>query len=166
MTENDKMSRINNVLNHDLFLFHLHENETAERDRRFCRHDMTHFLNVARIGEIINLENNYGIDRELIYAAALLHDMGKHIQYESGVPHDEASADIAPEILKECGFDEYETRVIINAIKSHRDAGIADKSDLRGVLYRADKASRDCFACSVEKECNWKNDKKNLYIRI
>ena len=50
------MDRIDKILNHDLFLRHLKENEKAEIDRQFCCHDMNHFLDVARIGEIINLE--------------------------------------------------------------------------------------------------------------
>ena len=37
---------------------------------------------------------------ELTAAAALLHDCGKHEQYENGILHEQASARIAPEILK------------------------------------------------------------------
>lgn len=159
------MDRIDKILNHDLFLFHLRENRKAEVNRRFDGHDLTHFLNVARIGEIINLESHLGLERELIYAAALLHDMGRHVQYENGIPHELASAEIAPQILRDCGFDDLETGVIIEAIKSHRDKSVATEENLRGVLYRADKASRACFACEVEQECNWSDDKKNLKIR-
>lgn len=160
-----KMDRVDKILNHDLFLRHLEDNEQAEADRQFCHHDMVHFLDVARIGEIINLEEGLGLNREWIYAAALLHDCGKHVQYAEGIPHELASAEIAPEILKECGFDDNETRVIVDAIGCHRDANAAGEANLRGVLYRADKASRACFACKAEKECNWKDDKKNLGIK-
>lgn len=159
------MDRIDKILNHDLFLRHLRENEAAENNRVFCHHDMVHFLDVARIGEIINLEEGLGIDREWIYAAALLHDLGKHIQYEDGTPHEKASAEIAPEILQDCGFDDSETGVIVDAINCHRNTGVAQEMNLRGVLYRADKASRACFACKAEKDCNWKDGKKNLSIR-
>lgn len=159
------MERIDKILNHDLFLYHLRKNREAEADRKFCRHDMAHFLDVARIGEIINLESGLGMPRECIYAAALLHDMGKHIQYETGTPHELASAEIAPQILEDCGFDDLETGVIISAIKSHRDAGIAQEASLRGILYRADKASRACFSCEVRGECSWKDGRKNLSIR-
>lgn len=163
--EETGIDRVNKVLNHDLFIYHLRENERAEAQRSFCHHDMVHFLNVARIGEIINLESQLGLDRECIYAAALLHDMGRHVQYEDGTPHELASAEIAPEILKDCGFDDLETDVIIEAIRSHRDTGVACENDLRGVLYRADKASRACFACAAETECNWKAGRKNMEIR-
>ena len=50
------MDRIDKILNHDLFLYHLGRNNAAEADRRFCRHSMVHFLDVARIGTIIALE--------------------------------------------------------------------------------------------------------------
>ena len=38
------MDRIDKILNHDLFLYHLERNNAAEADRRFCRHSMVHFL--------------------------------------------------------------------------------------------------------------------------
>jgi len=159
------MDRIDKILNHELFLYHLHANESAEAQRHFCRHNMVHFLDVARIGIIINLEEGLGIDREWIYAAALLHDMGKHIQYEDGTPHEVASGEIAPQILADCGFDEKETVVIVDAILHHRDASVKEEKNLRGILYRGDKASRACFACEAESECNWKAGKKNLRIK-
>jgi len=159
------MERIDRILKHKAFLYHLGQNEKAESDRIFCRHGMTHFLDVARIGRIISLEEGIALDAEWIYAAALLHDMGKHVQYEDGTPHEIVSAGIAPEILADCGFDDYETGVIIEAILNHRNAEIAGAKDLNGVLYRADKASRACFSCDAEDQCNWKNGKKNFQIK-
>lgn len=159
------MDRIDNILKHDLFLYHLRANEAAEAQRCFCRHNMVHFLDVARIAMILNLEENLDLNKEWIYAAALLHDLGKHIQYEDGTPHEKASGEIAPQILSECGFDDKETDVIICAILSHRDNSVAEEKNLRGILYRADKASRACFSCEVQEECNWKDGKKNLAIK-
>ena len=48
-----------------------------EHDREFCCHQITHLLDVARIAYIKNLEAGLGIDKELIYTAAILHDIGK-----------------------------------------------------------------------------------------
>ena len=158
------MDRIDRILLHPVFLENLELNREAECDRVFCRHDMEHFLDVARIGVIIALEDELDIDRELIYGAALLHDIGKHLQYGSGIPHEQASADIAPGILTECGFDSNEVSVIVDAILFHRDSGSASERNLRGVLYRADKMSRPCFSCRVRQACNWKENKKNLKI--
>lgn len=159
------MERIDKILNHDLFCENLALNELAEKQRKFCRHNMVHFLDVARIGWIINIEEGFAVEKELIYGAALLHDIGKHLQYAEGIPHEKASAQIAPRILLECGFDEKETSVIVAAIESHRDSSVAGEKSLRGLLYRADKASRACFCCEVQEECNWKDGKKNLTIR-
>ncbi len=159
------MDRIDKILNHKLFLYHLRANEAAEAQRCFCRHNMNHFLDVARIGMIINLEENLKVEKEWIYAAALLHDMGKHIQYANGTPHEVASAEIAPKILADCGFDKKETDVIVEAILSHRDEKAKEERNLKGILYRADKASRSCFACKAEPECNWKEGRKNLQIK-
>lgn len=159
------MDRIDRILEHNLFIEHLNANRAAEAERCFCRHDMAHFLDVARIGMILNLREQQGIDEEIIYAAGLLHDIGKHLQYSSGIPHEQASAEIAPTILHDCGFDEKDTGVIVSAILSHRASASASAGGLTGILYRADKASRPCFSCEAEKECNWKGDKKNKSIR-
>lgn len=159
------MDRIDKVLSHPDFLENLKKNKEAEKDRPFCKHDMTHFLDVARIGTLISLEEGLNIDRELIYGAALLHDIGKHRQYTEGVPHEQASAAIAPAILRDCGFDAKESSVIISAILDHRNEKTAGEASLRGVLYRADKASRPCYTCSVNRECSWKDGKKNHHIR-
>lgn len=158
------MERVGKILNHDLFMQYLRMNEEAERDRTFCRHDMGHFMDVARIAWILNLEENLSIDRETVYVAALLHDIGRHVQYADGTPHEKASARLAAPILKDCGFDDKETSVIISAIETHRDSSIALQRNLNGILYRADKASRACFACKAEKECNWKENRKNKSI--
>ena len=158
------MDRIDRILAHPLFLEGLEKNGKAEANRPFCHHNVSHFLDVARIGVILSFEEGTEIDRELIYGAALLHDIGKHRQYEQGTAHERASAAVAPEILEDCGFNETETSVIIDAISSHRDDSVASEASLRGVLYRADKASRPCFTCAAESDCNWKDSKKNQQL--
>ncbi len=159
------MERIDKILKHDLFLYHLQKNNSAEADRRFCRHNMAHFLDVARISYIMNLEEQMEIPRDVIYGAALLHDLGKHVQYEDGTPHEKASAEIAPRILEDCGFSQEEIERIAEAILSHRDERAAQEKSLRGILYRGDKASRSCFCCEAEKDCNWREGKKNINIK-
>lgn len=158
------MDRIDRILGCAAFRENLEKNLAAEKDRIFCRHDMAHFLDVARIATIISLEEGLNIDRELIYGAALLHDIGKHLQYSDGIPHEQAGVMIANDILRNCGFNDGETSVIIDAIGSHRDDSVALEASLRGVLYRADKASRSCFSCVAEGDCNWKDSKKNHQI--
>ena len=159
------MDRIDRILAHPLFLEGLEKNGKAEANRPFCYHNVSHFLDVARIGVILSFEEGTEIDRELIYGAALLHDIGKHRQYEQGTAHERASAAVAPEILEDCGFNETETNVIVDAILMHRDPRTASEPGLKGILYRADKMSRPCFACEAKKTCDWKEGKKNLKIR-
>lgn len=160
------MERINRILENALYQKYLEKNKQAEAQRRFCHHNMGHFLDVARLAMILNAEENYGQSREMIYGAALLHDIGRWVQYEDGTPHEQASVRLAPEILSECGFLKEEAEEILTAIGNHRNAGIREEKSLSGLLYRADKLSRPCFACEMEKECNWKGDKKNLKLLV
>lgn len=158
------MERVNRILRHPEFQRHLRENEAAEVDRVFCHHDLAHCLDAARIAMIFNLREGLGISQDMIYGAALLHDIGRHEQCRVGTSHEEASAGIAPGILAECGYSPEEIREITEAIALHRDSGVRQRADLAGILYRADKASRACFACPSREECNWSEDKKNLEI--
>lgn len=161
-----EMNRVDAILRHPLFGEQMALLRQAEENRVFCRHGMTHLLDVARIAWIINLEEGQGLDREVIYACALLHDIGKARQYLKGIPHEKAGGELAPAILKDCGFTASEAEEIKKAILSHRDAGMRNEKGLCGILYRADKASRACFDCPAEAECNWSVEKKNMCLRI
>ena len=44
-------------------------------------------MDVARIAYIENLEAQLGLEKEDIYIAALLHDLGRVDEYESGIGH-------------------------------------------------------------------------------
>lgn len=160
------MERVNRIYKNEKFLKHTHAAEEFEKERKFCHHDMVHFMNVARIAQILNLTEELEIPADVVYAAALLHDVGRDAEYEKGTPHDLASAAIAPEILWECGYDADETEEIVRAVREHRNEQIQGEQSLAGILYRADKLSRDCFACKMEKKCNWKNGRKNKRIVI
>ena len=158
------MERINRILRQDSYRKYLEENNLAERERKFCRHDMSHFLDVARIAMILNREDDYGIPGEMIYAAALLHDIGRFLQYEKGTPHEQASFQLAPAILEDCGFSEQEKEKILSAILHHRNKEISTAPTMDGLIYRADKMSRTCYACDVEPECDWDCNKKNRIL--
>ena len=161
----ENSTRINQILNHDLFLKKYGQIQEAEMHRKFCRHNMVHFLDVARIAMIMNLQEKCEVEYDLIYATALLHDIGRFEQYENGTPHEQASVPIAKIILYDCGYTMEETEEILSAILSHRNREIATEQNLKGLLYRADKMSRSCFACDAQAECDWKQEKKNLLLR-
>ena len=44
------------------------------------------------------------MSKDIIYATALLHDLGRADQYEKGISHEEAGAILAEEILTDCGY--------------------------------------------------------------
>ena len=159
------MERVNAICRHKLWRDSVREIAQLERDRRFCRHDLVHFLDVARLAYIENLERGLGVDKELIYAAALLHDIGRHLQYTQNIPHDQASAQLAEVILADCGFSKAERTEVEDAILQHRGQQDRQREGLAGLLYRADKASRACLFCPAEPECNWSLDKKNMKIK-
>ncbi|MCM1102498.1 MAG: HD domain-containing protein [Clostridium sp.] len=160
------MERVNRILSHPVYREAIRKNEEAERERRYCHHDMAHFLDVARIAMLIALKEEILVPEELVYAAALVHDMGRYREYEDGTPHEQASAKLAETLLSECGFNDKETHVIIDAVRSHRDGSVAKEANLRGLLYRADKLSRACFSCPMQEQCDWSAKKKNLRLTV
>ena len=155
------MDRINRILRHPIFEECLKRNEMAEADRCFCHHDMEHLCAVARIAMLLNLEENSGLSKDMVYAAAFLHDCGRYKQYESGIPHEEAGAEIACRILRECGYTPEETEDIAGAVASHRGS-VSEESEstLADILYRADKLSRNCRFCKAYEVCNWPDEIK------
>ena len=159
------MERIDLIIENPDYKRYLAQIAEWEQTRIFCHHDTVHFLNVARIGWILNLEEELGLEKELVYAAALLHDIGRFKQYEDGSDHALVSADLAGPILTACGFNEAERTLITEAVASHRTKEIAGERSLRGILYRADKLSRECYFCKANPQCDWKGDKKNKVLR-
>lgn len=180
------MNRINKIIKHELYLEFIDKIKEYEKNRIFCKHDSIHFMDVCRLAEIdwlncrikkIECSEDTGclsdkesvefnqINREMLYACGLLHDIGRWQEYETGTPHEIASAKIAPEILYDCGFENEEIKQIAVAIVNHRNKEIAGDNSLSGFLYRADKKSRPCYLCEVEHECNWSISKKNKEIK-
>ena len=158
------MERVNGILKDPLYRTCLSKIARIERDRIFCGHDMAHFLDVARLAYIFNLEENLGIEKEEIYTAALLHDVGRFVQYEDGTPHQLAGLPFAKELMERYGYEEEEKARILRAVENHRNRAIREEKSLTGIIYRADKMSRSCFGCKAEKECDWSPEKKNLRI--
>lgn len=132
----------------------------SERDRKFCKHNLEHSLDVARIAYITILENGLEITKELVYAAALLHDAGRY----SGIPHNESGAKLAGELMPECGFTKEETELVADAILGHRNA--EHSTEFSKILYDADKKSRLCFICKAQNDCYWEQSKRNYTIDV
>ena len=156
------MSRIDRITQNPQYVDTLKRLQVLETDRIFCRHDISHFMSVARLMWIEVLEQQLPVDREVVYAAALLHDIGRVAQMEHGIPHEQASAEFAQQILPDVGFNEEELREVTAAILSHRED--CSVSGLGKILYQADKRSRDCWCCGASDLCNWPDEKKNKGI--
>ncbi|MDK2800434.1 MAG: uncharacterized protein PWP27_361 [Clostridiales bacterium] len=146
------MKRITKILNHPQYIEYLNRNAEAEKERVFCRHDLRHALEVARVAYIMVLENKLMIKKDIIYAAALLHDIGRWKEYASGVDHTVISAELAISILVDSGFDSEESEQILKAIQDHRKSG-KQSTFLSSILYKSDKISRLCIECLVRNQC-------------
>jgi uncharacterized protein len=158
---NDK---INIIIENHSFQYNLIKIEELEKHREFCRHDMQHFLDVARLMYIMNLENTLNIPKHMIYATALLHDIGRGKQYENGTPHHIASVEIAKDILEQCEYDTKEIHEILDAVGNH-GSNSEKLNSLSNVLYVSDKLSRNCRHCKAIEECKWPVGKKNFKIK-
>ena len=60
------------------------------------------------------LGGRLSVSRKVIYAAGLLHDIGKDLQYTDGIPHEESSAQIAARILPDCEVSREEQEIIVD----------------------------------------------------
>lgn len=155
------MKRVNHILSNPIYCNCMEQIADREQDRIYCRHNPEHLMDVARIATILNQEESKNVPRELIYAAALLHDCGRHIQYDNGTPHELASAALAGPILEGCGFTESESKEILQAIRLHRNKEEAAREPLADLIYRADKKSRLCMFCKAADTCKKKSVERN-----
>ena len=152
------MGRYRGILKHPFFTEYLEEVAQLEKDRIYCGHSLEHLLAVARIAYINVLEDKFPYEKDVVYAAALLHDIGRTVQYKSGIPHEVAAIEPSVQILKSCGYTEAEIADITEAISKHRDR---HGDSLAAVLYKADKRSRNCYVCKAADTCNWPEEKRN-----
>lgn len=159
------MNRVDKILQDPFFQECMTRNQVREVSRKFCKHTLQHVIDVARIVYIIMLENSdiklfiseHNLSgreqaKEIIYAAALLHDIARWREYETGEDHAACGAEAALAVLERAGFSREETKIITRAIREHRRRG-EDVSVLGERLYRADNFSRACTQCEASREC-------------
>jgi uncharacterized protein len=98
-------------------------------------HDFDHVLRVAAMADRIALAE--GADRDIVRAAALLHDIGLD---KGRAGHETSAARRATEILHEQGYDEIFCNAVAHAIESHRfRLGPTPQTLEARVLFDADK---------------------------
>lgn len=160
------MDKIDRLINNKLFITCMDRIKDEEKDRIFCLHGIEHSLDVARIGYILSLEQKLNIDKDIIYGMALLHDIGRCVEYESNISHHEAGVEISQKILAESGYEHTDITAICDAIANHKNKSLDCNNVLRELLYTADKLSRNCFSCKAYEQCYWSAEKKNEGITI
>lgn len=183
------MEFVDKLLKETEFLELLGKLEQLEENRQFCRHGLPHLLDTARIAwirvleqrtegyasggnqELLRDSNNpkeayqgiaSALEKEDIYLAALLHDLGRISQYEEGIPHHQAGSLVAEKLLGEIGYPKEKQERLVKAIEGHRKAPIGES--LGSLLRWADKKSRNCFFCKAQKACKWEPGKQNETI--
>ncbi len=180
------MHRVNRILLDPWYGECVERNAICELNRRFCRHDLQHMLDVARITYMIVLEecsmgegvaigmsgnlpllkifDDPGLQdgatapgmlmqvKEIIYAAGLLHDIARWVEYQTGENHAAAGARMAGEVLDRAGFNNAEQGIISRAIREHRTGG-TEAGPLGQYICRADDLARPCSRCAARDEC-------------
>ncbi|MBI4855798.1 MAG: HD domain-containing protein [Acetobacterium woodii] len=157
----DQLQNTNLLYQNADYQNYLNKIKKCEKQRRFCRHNIPHFLSVARIATIKTMEAGLNFSRDLIYTTALLHDIGRFVQYQDKTPHEIASHQLAIPLLETLDFTDDENKLILDAILNHRNP---EAQGFSHIFYESDKLSRACFSCPVEHECDWSKEKKNLTI--
>lgn len=168
------MKRVEAILRSPLYQEYIEKIRSWEETRRFCHHDRNHFWEVARTAYIFYLSGetvcpelqafSAAAVKEMIYAAAFLHDIGRFLEYENRErDHAKESAVLARPLLEEAGFSFEETALILSAIAHHR---CRDGIGFDLLLYRADKESRPCYNCPALAECKKFSPEKPPVITV
>ncbi|MHB8126010.1 MAG: HD domain-containing protein [Desulfitobacteriaceae bacterium] len=146
--------RVNELINNPIYENYLIKIAKAEKERKYCKHGFDHGLAVARIAYAFLLEQGEtSMGKEVIYAAALLHDIGRWVEYETGEDHAQASSTLALPLLEECGYNYEEIKVIAKAIAEHNTHSGENLSILGRSLALADDWARDCRQCKAKNGC-------------
>ena len=115
------MKRVDSILKDPVYVEYINHNMAAAKDDPFCKHDLAHSVDVARIAYILILEHqdlNFFIKYAGITGrklprnrirAGLLHDIGKWRSMRRGC-HAAYGARLARDLLTRAGFDEIEIR--------------------------------------------------------
>lgn len=150
-------NKIKKILNHKLFIENMRKIIQIEENRIYCKHDIFHCFDVARICYIIVLENNLHYDKDVIYALALLHDIGRAKQYESGEDHSLIGGEIAAQIMHDVAFSEHDIELVKDIILKHSgEHNILSPKTLKEAFLKSDFLARKCSFCSAIDTCKWK----------
>jgi len=121
--------------------------ELAKRIEKFARsclrsgegsHTFDHVLRVRKLCLLIGQAE--GADLEVLEAAALLHDIGRPKEKETGRSHAEIGAEMAVSFLYSIRFPSEKVELVASAIRTHRFSEGLTPTTLEGkILSDADK---------------------------
>jgi uncharacterized protein len=101
-------------------------------------HSFEHTMRVFSIAR--ELAEDCSVSKEVLEAAALLHDVGRPDEDVTGVSHSISSGEMSKPLLKELGYTEDEIERIVNAIRTHRFSEGLEPDTMEGmILSDADK---------------------------
>lgn len=178
------------VLKHPIYREFVEEIHMAESFRIYCGHEIDHAMDVARLAWIYYLEDwmkgnaekkpdddfaNEGIayiwnpnmeeTKDLFYVAALLHDIGRVAQYETGVHHAVAGIEPAKQILMDIQAPIDWVGQILDVIAEHSDKEASHvEKNLQYYIAKADHDCRLCFSCLAADSCKWTEEQRNQTI--
>jgi len=100
--------------------FELIEKYSKEQMDKFGLYGWQHVQRVFRLClKIAELERE-NVDLEVLKAAALLHDIAKHVQKNNpSINHGAVGAEMAEAFLRKCGFPESKIKAVCHAIRAH-----------------------------------------------
>jgi len=166
------LKRVELLINEALYNEHMQRNVSQEVEPKIYEHGFHHHLDVARITYILILEHNdlnyfvreSGLSgklaaKEVIYAAGLLHDIGKWKEYKEGIEHASYGAMVARDILPRAFFNPNEVDIICRAIYEHSNIS-KDMSFLGERVHRADNLSRVYTERDFREQCSTMKNKE------
>jgi putative nucleotidyltransferase with HDIG domain len=159
------LSRVNKLITDPVYQDYLQKIAEAEKERLYCRHGLDHSLTVARIAYAYLLEQGWTLaGKEMVYAVALLHDIGRWAEYAGGQDHAQAGAILARPLLEKAGFDSREIKIITKAIGEHSSHRAANLSVLGRALALADDWARNCLQCQAKDSCHKFTEEMNQIV--
>jgi uncharacterized protein len=101
-------------------------------------HTLDHTMRVYSLS--MQLSENLPVNRRVLEAAALLHDIGRPKEAESHISHSITSGEMARDILAMVGYSDLEIEQVVSAIRTHRFSEGIKPTSLEGqILSDADK---------------------------
>jgi uncharacterized protein len=101
-------------------------------------HTFDHTMRVYTLS--MRIGDGLPVNIRVLQAAALLHDVGRPRESESGVSHSILSGEMSKPLLQELGYTESEIEQILDAIRTHRFSEGLEPNSIEGkILSDADK---------------------------